>query len=329
MPAQHVVQNHLVHHRQERNHGHSTTVEERHQHKARPLIFGEVLFDVFPDATVIGGAPFNVAWHLQGFGFRPLLVSRVGADPAGAKALEIMRSWGMDDSCVQIDSGHATGEVRIELLGDGHRFTILPDRAYDHIDADAVLHALGSNEIGLIYHGTLALRSDESRHALLALCERLYVPRCVDINLRSPWWSRSQVAALINGADWVKLNDEELTLIADDMTRTLRDQAADLRQRHDIDTLIVTRGAQGAVIVDGAGAVESAAATMGEVVDTVGAGDAFAAVALIGLMLRWSAADTLRRALEFAAWTCTLRGAVLDAPEPYRRFRRSWEAERA
>jgi fructokinase len=305
-------------------------VDQRHLRNARPLIFGEVLFDVFPDATVIGGAPFNVAWHLKGFGLRPLLVSRVGADAAGERVLEIMRSWGMDVSCVQVDAEHETGEVRVDMQDGGHSFTILPDRAYDYIDSNAAVRSLGGRDIGLIYHGTLALRSEVSRRSLLALCERLQAPRCVDVNLRSPWWQMSEVSALVDDADWVKLNDEELEILGNDAgARPVRDEAENFRLGHGIDTLIVTRGANGALLVDTSGIVEGEAVTPGELVDTVGAGDAFAAVALIGLMRRWSASDTLRRALEFAAWTCTLRGAVVDAPEHYQRFLSRWRVGQA
>jgi fructokinase len=313
-----------------RDPGNSTTVDDRFQQIMRPMIFGEVLFDVFPDATVIGGAPFNVAWHLHGFGLNPLFVSRVGDDPAGERALTIMRSWGMDISCVQIDTGHPTGEVQVALKDDGgHEFTILPDCAYDYIDAATVMRAGGAHAIELIYHGTLALRSNVSRSSLFTLCQQLRVPRCIDINLRSPWWGMSEVKSLIDGADWVKLNDEELMLVGDETMRAsaVDESAPKLRRSYGIGTLIVTRGAKGALIVDDNGVVEGDAAKVGEIVDTVGAGDAFAAVALIGLMHRWEAGVTLRRALEFASWICTLRGAVVDAPEHYHRFMHSWEVE--
>ncbi|MDX9739556.1 MAG: PfkB family carbohydrate kinase [Gammaproteobacteria bacterium] len=306
-------------------------MDDRHQEDARPLIFGEVLFDIFPDVAVIGGAPFNVAWHLHGFGLRPVFVSRVGVDSAGEQVLSTMRSWGMDVSCMQIDDTHATGEVRVELTGNGHAFDILPDRAYDYIDADAAMRSLAGQDIGLIYHGTLALRSDVSRASLRLLRNRLSPLHCIDINLRSPWWQASEVKSQIDGATWVKLNDEELMLIGNDAVdvQPIQQRARALRLRHHIDTLIVTRGAQGALLVDADGIVEGAAANAGELVDTVGAGDAFSAVALIGLMRRWEARDTLRRALEFAAWICTLRGAVIDAPERYQQFMREWEVDQA
>ena len=75
----------------------------------RPLVFGEVLFDCFPDgAEVLGGAPFNVAWHLQGFGQEPLFVSRIGDDIRGNQIRAAMSDWGMSLSGLQLDTSHAT-----------------------------------------------------------------------------------------------------------------------------------------------------------------------------------------------------------------------------
>ena len=80
----------------------------------QPLIFGEVLFDRFPDGSeVLGGAPFNVAWHLQGFGLRPRLISRIGEDRAGRRVVEAMDRWGLDTAGVQRDLRRPTGAVDI------------------------------------------------------------------------------------------------------------------------------------------------------------------------------------------------------------------------
>jgi len=82
----------------------------------RPLIFGEVLFDHFPDGSVVlGGAPFNVAWHLHAFGLKPLMVSRIGHDELGEKVEAAMRSWGMDCSGLQRDPDHPTGTVEVQF----------------------------------------------------------------------------------------------------------------------------------------------------------------------------------------------------------------------
>src|SRR6187431_2540546 len=102
-------------------------------------IFGEVLADIFPDKTVLGGAPFNVARHLQAFGLRPVLISRVGQDALHDKLLQEMHRLEMDLSGLQTDATYPTGHVKVLLTEDGnHQFDILQDQAYDHIQASAV-----------------------------------------------------------------------------------------------------------------------------------------------------------------------------------------------
>ncbi|UCE89482.1 MAG: hypothetical protein JSW10_01160, partial [Pseudomonadota bacterium] len=180
----------------------------------RPVIFGEVLFDVFPDSgAVLGGAPFNVAWHLRGFGLQPLFVSRVGTDAHAETILSRMRAWGMDDMGMQRDPDHPTGTVRITFNDTGHSFEILPAQAYDYIDAEQALAALRTQQLSLLYAGTLAARTDVSRSALDAVMAGCGVPLFVDINLREPCWDHARVDHTLARARWAKLNDEELAAV--------------------------------------------------------------------------------------------------------------------
>ena len=106
----------------------------------RPILIGEVLFDCFPDGSrVLGGAPFNVAWHLQAFGLDPLLISRVGADQAGDEVLAAMESWGMDRTGVQRDEELPTGWL-----------------AYDPAEANRLLDGAGlTRDGGYDQHGEI------------------------------------------------------------------------------------------------------------------------------------------------------------------------------
>lgn len=291
----------------------------------RTLVFGEVLFDAFPDGTeVLGGAPFNVAWHLQGLGLQPLFVSRIGDDAKGRRVQDAMRSWDMDTAGLQQDDGRPTGTVSVALHAGQHAFDILPDQAYDRIDADTALRAATVGPVDVIYHGTLALRDPVSHAALRALRGKLDARVYVDLNLRSPWWSNAVVADALRDASWVKLNDAELRTVAGAPATTERQQARALRERCGSESVLVTRGERGAFICARDGFVEGAAEPVENLVDTVGAGDAFAAVALAGLTLGWPAQRTLARALEFAAWICGVRGATVADVERYAHYRNAW-----
>ncbi len=288
----------------------------------RPVIFGEVLFDHFPDdARVLGGAPFNAAWHLQAFGLAPLFVSRVGNDPPGREARQAMSDWGMDLTGVQVDDSRPTGAVEITIKGDEPSFHILPHQAYDFID-DAAQPEPG--DCRLLYHGSLALRDHASRHALEALRETLSVPVFMDVNLRPPWWDLATLTSLTEAATWVKLNEDELDSLVPEEA-DLEARAAELQARCALELLVVTRGADGATARTPEGTVLSARpSAQVQVVDTVGAGDAFTSVLLLGLTLGWDTQLTLNRAQSFASAIVGVRGATVANRALYESFRADW-----
>jgi fructokinase len=284
----------------------------------RPLIFGEVLFDVMPDGTrVLGGAPFNVAWHLEAFGLRPLMVTRVGRDDAGDEVLEAMESWGMDDSAVQRDDAYPTGQVQVDLQDGEPTFHILADQAYDHIDGDSAMRSAAGETFSLLYHGSLISRGTVSSSALDRLEDASGAPVFVDVNLRDPWWNLQDVLATVDRARWVKLNEAELGLLAG-ATDTATAEAFGLD--YDLEAVIVTRGSRGAAAMNGEGVFEAPPPAEIKVVDTVGAGDAFSAVFILGLANHWPTEVTLERALDFAAALCMVPGATVRDGGFYSRF---------
>ncbi len=295
----------------------------------RPVVVGEVLFDVFPDGTrVLGGAPLNVAWHLHALGLEPLLLSRIGDDDLGGAVLDAVESWGMDCSGIQIDRDAPTGRVAVEFDNGSPTFDIVADQAYDRFDPDAARDALVGCRPALLYHGSLIARDKAADRALRSLRGKTGAPIFVDVNLRDPWWSVKTVTSLTRGARWVKLNDDELgrlcgqDSVADAVGSEL--DAAELARRHGIDELVVTCGDRGAYVWVGDKAVAGRPPGEIEVIDTVGAGDAFSAVWITGLLSGWDSETTLVRALEFAAVICGIRGATTTDRRIYDHCRNAW-----
>jgi fructokinase len=298
----------------------------------RPALIGEVLFDLFPDGRrVLGGAPFNVAWHLQAFGLLPLLVTRIGDDARGEEVHAAMAAWGMDLSGVQIDSRQETGQVRVSLDDGTATFEISPDQAWDLLDADAAVAAIGDAEAALLYHGTLAARSGDGRAAVGAVRDCCRLPVLVDVNLRDPWWSRGVVAGLLDAARWAKLNDDELSRLgpgtSGPATEGLEAAAAALADRHGLEQVVVTCGEVGAFVWAEGRRLAGRPPAGVEVVDTVGAGDAFSAVWIAGLLRGWSPQIALTRALAFAASVCTVRGATTADRRIHDLHLETWERE--
>jgi fructokinase len=293
---------------------------------ARPIVFGEVLFDHFLDhRTVLGGAPFNVAWHLQGFGARPLFVSRVGDDREGATVRRRMSDWGLDLAGLQVDPLRPTGAVEVTFDDGEPGFNIVPDQAYDHIDAAAAMRAVQDISAALLYHGSLITRSPASRQALNQLRRLADLPAFVDVNLRPPWWTPALVKAALGGARWAKLNDDELRIVMDDDVESAADPEA-LRRTYRLDTVIVTRGAAGADVATAAGVTHGEPVPVPDLVDTVGAGDAFSAVMILALLEAWPVSTALARALGFASAICGMRGATGDSRALYDKHLQAWSA---
>ena len=272
-----------------------------------------------PDGTrVLGGAPFNVAWHLEAFGLRPLMITRVGRDDSGDEVLAAMETWGMDTSGVQRDDTNPTGRVQVDLEDGEPTFHILPDQAYDHIDGDQAARSVGGQAYSVLYHGSLISRGRVSNASLGEVITASGAPVFVDVNLRDPWWNRQDVLDSVGGARWAKLNETELGLLAGGSGAAI---AEDFRVRHELDAVIVTKGSRGAIVFDRGGIFEGPPPADVEVVDTVGAGDAFSSVFILGLAKDWPAETTLKRALEFAAAMCTVPGATVGDRGFYSRFR--------
>ena len=290
--------------------------------RAVPVIFGEVLFDCFPDGnSVLGGAPFNVAWHLQAFGLSPLVISSIGDDKLGTMVTTAMRDWGMNNAGLQHDPVHPTGSVDIVFNNGEPQYTIVEHRAYDYIDA-SMLPPLPDN--CLLYHGSLALRNHASRQALSKLKAENTGTVFMDVNLRDPWWQKAFVLDLADDADWVKLNEDELARLGSG-TGTIESQAGEFMQAHKLTGLVVTLGASGAMaLTDDGGFAQAAPSRTLEVVDTVGAGDAFTSVLILGITQQWPLHETMQRAQHFASLMVGQQGATVHDHVFYRPVIADW-----
>lgn len=321
----------------------------------QPVIFGEVLFDCLPSGDeVLGGAPFNVAWHLAGFGLQPLTISRVGDDARGRRVFEAMADWGMSTAGIQVDADHPTGVVTVSLDGGQPSYTIEADQAYDQIDATEAVAATAGHRLSLLCHGTLALRSARSRAALESLRDGLGLPAFLDVNLRAPWDDAQLVRAQLAAASWVKVSDDELLWISRrvrgrDEPVEAAPEAGGAPVEHDhleeaawqiaaavgLRWLVVTEGERGAfaageVAGDSSGRSETVrieAASVDDMVDTVGAGDGFTSVCIVGLLRGWSLPTTLHRAARFAAQLCGQNGATSTDRRLYEGTLETWRRE--
>lgn len=296
-------------------------------------VLGEALVDEFHDGQVAGGAPFNVARSLAALGVPALFVSRIGADDYnGRLVMQSAQRYGLALHGLQRDAARATGRVSVnERPGGGHDFVIHPDAAWDHLDAAATRAALAEARPGLLYFGSLAQRHPVSRATVRATAKGFAGPRLLDLNLRPGTDTAELAAESLMLADWVKVNDEELARLAGWFGHAAEGeaaQAAALMDRFALQRLVLTRGAEGWRLYGQGGVVlaEGAGQAQPQLVDTVGAGDAFTALLLAGLALGRDLPATLALANRYAAFICGLRGPLPAHPQALAPWRDALQA---
>jgi fructokinase len=269
---------------------------------------GEVLWDLLPGGRQLGGAPCNFTFHCHQLGHASAIASRVGRDDLGRDLRAALGALGLSDHYVQEDSDHPTGTVEVQLDAAGKpTYTIVPDVAYDYLAWNDDLAVLLSQASAVCF-GTLMQRCPTSRQTIRRALEAARNALVVyDVNLRQNFYSREGIEASLAASRWVKLNDDELRVLRDILGlagKTEPQTLAALRSRYRLELACLTRGAHGC-LVQTADEEISVPGTPVQVVDTVGAGDAFTAglvvYALEGRPLADAAAFANRLAARVAA----------------------------
>jgi fructokinase len=281
------------------------------------VALGEVLWDVFPDGPRFGGAPANFACHAAAFGADAAMVSCVGDDELGAGAVAALRERRVSTEHVERRLDYPTGTVQVALDDAGKpTFTIAEDVAWDHLRWAAALSPLAESADAVVF-GTLGQRSAASRETIQRFLRatRPAALRIYDINIRPPFFSDEVILESLKLANMLKLNDDELPVVAAAAGLSGSDDAVmrQLVEKFELEAIALTRGAAGSLLLRGDQVSEQPGVAV-EVVDTVGAGDSFTATLAIGL-LRGMDLDTVNQtASRVAAYVCSQAGATPDMP---------------
>lgn len=285
------------------------------------VCWGEVLWDLFPDARRLGGALANVAYHLALFGERVALASRVGDDEFGREALQTLTAHGIDTSTVQVDRARPTGRVEVSLHGREPSYRLVPGCAWEHIQVtESVERALSS--ASAFCFGTLSQRNEIShfQRALTHLPERCV--RVCDVNVRPQHIDFDVLTVALQAADVVKLNEQEASTLAE--RASVDDVCAWLFDRMHVEVVARTLGERGCVLqrrgqrcehpgypVGGTHSAPDIDAGGG---DNVGAGDAFTAVLVHALLAGRELSEIADTANQYAAYVASQAGATPAIP---------------
>jgi fructokinase len=299
----------------------STTLKEQNL----ILGLGELLWDVLPEGPRLGGAPANFTVMAGRLGNHAVLLSRIGRDDLGRRALDQLEPLPVDTILVQTDGAHETGRVTVILEGGQPHYTIHKPAAWDFLELSDDWVRLAERADAICF-GSLAQRSVESRQTIQTLAAQSS-SKCVrvfDVNLRAPFYSGEVIQQSLELATVMKMNDAEVPLVLELLGLSVADGPAPgeagtnwLRQGaerllHEFPTLelvAVTRGGQGSLLVKRKQWHEHPGLPV-KVVDTIGAGDAFTA-ALTHYLLRGAELPKLNEAgNRWGGWVASESGAM-------------------
>lgn len=277
---------------------------------------GEVLWDMLPQGRRLGGAPANFACHAGQMGNHGVIVSAVGADDDGRRIQEALRNKQVRSFISTVD--YPTGTVSVDMGENGiPSYTIHENVAWDHIRLESGSLPLAA-ETDVLCYGSLAFRNPVSAGSLRRF---IYAtsPDCIrifDVNLRQNYYDEKTVTELMAAATVLKLNDEELLVIADflGLFGSETSLLLQLRSRYDLDLIILTKGEFGSRLFSREQGDSIREGRSVEVVDTVGAGDSFTAAVATGLC-HGMALDAIHGfAANVAAHVCRYAGATPELP---------------
>ncbi|RXF70557.1 carbohydrate kinase family protein [Arcticibacter tournemirensis] len=288
------------------------------------ICYGEILWDVLPDGPQPGGAPLNVAYHLNKLGLHASLISRVGKDENGRKLETLLDQWGINRRLLQQDSDYPTSEVIAKMNNRNEvSYEIVFPVAWDFINEVTEISRYIQSQTYFVY-GSLASRNNITRATLSKLLENDSF-KVFDINLRPPFVEKSLLLELLEKSDLVKFNESEL-----EMAQTLfhgsyrkeADQIKFIQDRFNISEVVVTKGEFGASYYKGNEAWHCAGREV-RVADTIGSGDAFLAAFLANHYLGEQPQIILRNAIAMGGFVATHKGGCPDYDvEEYIAFRR-------
>lgn len=276
------------------------------------VCFGEVLWDVYPDGKELGGAPFNVAAHMKKLGANSHIVTKVGREELGTQIIRAIEEQDISTNYTQIDYTFSTGTVDVRLDKDGKpTYHVKQPSAWDFIHSNLENMNLVQNSSALIF-GTLACRSERSRQTLIDLARISKLNIC-DLNIRQNYYSKELIEELLGFTDILKINEEELRLIEAIFEIDLDQNLQKLKEKFDLNLIILTKGAEGAQVWF-EDRLYSAEAHKVNVIDTVGSGDAFLAAFIHNYLNDEKISHCLESGCALGAYVASKPGAIPEHP---------------
>lgn len=273
------------------------------------VCFGEILWDFLPDGTKQpGGAPMNVAYHLNQLSIPTAMISRIGDDELGQELFDYFTSKKVPGDFIQKDNANETSRVLAKVDGNHVTYDIVKPVAWDFIAYNMALEKLVSGARYFIF-GSLGARDETSRRTLFELLE-IAPFKILDINLRAPHYEKQTLDYLLQHADILKLNNDELQLLSGwyGLGGSEKEIISGLQDKFHLNTILTTRGDKGAIVLEDGMFYEHPGYVV-RVADTIGSGDSFLAAFLSKYIEGGLLNDALSFACGMGAFIATKHGA--------------------
>ena len=280
---------------------------------------GEILWDVFPERKVLGGAPANFAYHVSQFGYNGYAVSAIGDDLLGKEILSSLQDKGLNYLIENTD--FPTGTVQVTLNKTGiPQYEICENVAWDNIPFTAKTENLAKNT-GTVCFGSLAQRNGVSKETikrfLAAMPENSL--KIFDINIRQHFYTKELIHESLLMCNMLKINDDEVIIVSElfgwkDMEE--QDICKKILEDYNLDIVILTKGTEGSFVFTPKETSYQPTPKV-HVADTVGAGDSFTAAFVASYMHGERITDAHQLAMEVSAYVCTQHGAMPKLPDAY------------
>jgi fructokinase len=291
---------------------------------------GEALFDCLPTGRKLGGAPANFAYHVSQFGFQSYAISAIGNDELGQEIIDTFEQVGLHYCLPKVD--YPTGTVQVTLDEKGiPQYEICLGVAWDNIPLTDELLAIAKDAKAVCF-GSLAQRAEVSRATIQAMLEAMpkETLKVFDINLRQSWYSREVIEKSLQYSNILKINDEELDIVApmllsvetdpENLIATNEEKTLcvcrQLIERYALDMVILTCGTNGSYVIT-LDTFSFIPTPKVEVADTVGAGDSFTATFIAKLLAGATIQEAHEMAVKVSAYVCTQSGAMPILPKEF------------
>lgn len=281
------------------------------------IAIGEIVWDCLPAGNQLGGAPLNFAFFAKELSAQAYAVSAVGNDELGDETLHVASATGVNLDFVQRND-LPTSRVLVTLDENGiPQYEIVEGVAWDAVECpDSALELV--RDASVICWGSLAQRTEKSRQSVLSMLSAAPASclKVFDINIRQHYYSLEVIKNSLEYADILKLNEDELPLVAEMLGMTGSEEAviSEIIERYSLKYVVYTHGADFSRVYGAEGLLSHQDTPKVKVADTVGAGDSFTAVLVTSLLQGRDIATAHALAVEVAAFVCTQHGAINSLP---------------